>query len=37
MFHGEVLDDACWMSLGNWGIHEGDTLDLVVSSAEVPS
>ncbi len=37
MFHGEVLDDACWMSLGNWGIHEGDTLDLVVSSAEVVS
>ena len=37
MFHGELLHVAPLMSLGNWGIHEGDTLDLVVSSAEVPS
>ena len=37
MFHGELLWVAPLMSLGNWGIHEGETLDLVVSSAEVPS
>ena len=37
MFHGEVLDDAWRLSLGLRGIHEGCTLDLVVSSAEVPS
>jgi hypothetical protein len=33
MLHGELLWFAPLMSLGNWGIHEGETLDLVVSSA----
>ena len=37
MLHGELLHVAPLMSLGNWGIHQGETLDLVVSSAEVPS
>ena len=37
MFAGDVVDDADWLSLDLRGIEDGSTLDLVVSSAEVPS
>ena len=37
MLAGVIQDDADWLSLEERGIQEGDTLHLVVSSAEVVS